>query len=399
MARRASSTSLLRRTNAELVLEILRDGQKWSGSELRQRTGLSQPTVDAVVEDLIGHGLVETNVEETARPGRPPRKLRFRPSAGYVVGVDVQATRVRAVAADLSGRQLAQATQPLTAKMRRQTRLDRIVKAVGQARRSAQLEDRDPLVVAAGTPGAVDPVTGQVGMCGILADWSFFPLQEVLGEILGWPVTIENDTNLAAVGEAWQGAAVGCEHAVVLLVGQRPGAGILTRKEPFHGSKGWAGEMFLWSLWYDHFRTIENVPVADVDAHIDALRQAAVQAGMPVKMARAFRDTGGPVIDLESALVALLAGDPVATKSLQWFLAGGAYVIISLVSLLGPERVIVGGMPGVIAATVVDIWQRALDRYISDNPARIHVSNLGEEAVMLGAVRSALDAAEERLLP
>src|SRR3954468_1773639 len=102
-----ATPKLLRRLNAGLVLDALRDGGEMRVTELVALTGLSRPTVDAVAGDLVRLGWVSEAAAE-ARRGRPARLLSFRAEAGYVAGVDIGEVKVRAAVADLRGEVVAE---------------------------------------------------------------------------------------------------------------------------------------------------------------------------------------------------------------------------------------------------------------------------------------------------
>src|SRR3954463_11226152 len=99
---------LLRRLNAQRVLDALRDSGPLRVTEIVARTGLSRPTVDAVADDLVRLGWVEESVADTPRRGRPARSLAFRAHAGYVAGLDIGEVKVRAAVADLAGEIVAE---------------------------------------------------------------------------------------------------------------------------------------------------------------------------------------------------------------------------------------------------------------------------------------------------
>ena len=84
--RTPATPRLLRRMNAQRVLDILREVGPLRVTELVAQTGLSRPTVDAVADDLVRLGWLEESAAETPRRGRPARSLAFRADAGYVAG-------------------------------------------------------------------------------------------------------------------------------------------------------------------------------------------------------------------------------------------------------------------------------------------------------------------------
>lgn len=395
----ATSTSLLRKTNAEIVLATLYDGRAWSVRELQSHTGLSRPTVDAVADALIARGLVRSVGTESLGVGRPARRLEFCASAGYVAGVDVGRTSVRVTVTDLLGQPLSSAAQNLTTEMTRRRRLAVIQKTVANATNAAGLSETELMAISVGTPGAVDPETGAVGMCKVLSGWSDFPLRDHLSDMLDTAVTVENDANLAAIAEHWRGEVQDCANAIMLLVGQRPGAGIINNHEITHGHQGWVGELFLWELWHQFYAQVPNAPLSNVAAQVRALRAQLVgPTSQRANRTPPFRDTGTANIDLNGAFAALKSGDRQAAKAVERFVNGGAWVVTTMASLLGPERIVVSGIPEPLAPTIIQIWQDALGQLVPGIPTELAVSALGDDAVVLGAVRRALDAAHQQLV-
>src|SRR5919198_4289870 len=115
MARAATTTKLLRRLNAGLVLDTLRDAGPLRVTDLVTRTGLSRPTVDAVADDLLRLGWLEESDDEAGgipRRGRPARLLAFRAGAGHVLGIDIGEAKVRSAVANLSGEILGEDLRP-----------------------------------------------------------------------------------------------------------------------------------------------------------------------------------------------------------------------------------------------------------------------------------------------
>src|SRR4051794_7274812 len=103
-----ATSRLLRRMNAQRVLDALRAAGPARVTELVARTELSRPTVDAVADDLMRLGWIEEVPGERPRRGRPARSLAFRATAGYVAGVDIGEVKVRVVVADLAGNVVAE---------------------------------------------------------------------------------------------------------------------------------------------------------------------------------------------------------------------------------------------------------------------------------------------------
>lgn len=396
MSRAATSTSLLRTTNVDIVVEALRDGQSWRMSELQSHTGLSRPTINAVARDLIDMGLATESIDPSVGLGRPARRLSFVPSAGYVGGVDIRRDSIHAVVANLLGEIAAQHTLPISPGASRRARITSTHTAIERAAQDIGLRTRDLLSVAVGTPGVVDPDTGTITMCEVLADWVGFRLTSRLAKAFCTEVIVENDANLAGVAEQWCGAAAGCNHAITLLVGERPGAGIIVNGELVHGFRGWAGELFHWQMWHRQYSQIGIAAVPSMQAELASLRSTlngpSAASGSPP-----FTDSGTVNINLREALAALAAGESSADRALDRFLTSGAWIISTMASLLGPERIIINGIPQNASTVIVDIWQRTLAQIVPHSRTELQASQLGDEAVVRGAIRNALAAAQQHL--
>ena len=115
----AGSPQLLRQLNSAHVLRAIRAHGPISRAELAKTIGLSKPTVNEVVEGLLGEGTVlesEANgAERPLRPGRRARMLRFRADLGHVLGIDIGANKLLVVVADLNGDVVASERLPVRA--------------------------------------------------------------------------------------------------------------------------------------------------------------------------------------------------------------------------------------------------------------------------------------------
>ena len=98
---------LIRQTNAQVLLRLLRDKGPCSKADLVRASGLSAPSVTNVVATLISTGLVEAVGEGNSTGGRPPDILRFKAEHSSVAGVEITRDTLRFLLADLNGRELA----------------------------------------------------------------------------------------------------------------------------------------------------------------------------------------------------------------------------------------------------------------------------------------------------
>ena len=235
---------LLRQTNAELLLRLLRQAGPCSKADLVRASGLSAPTVTNVVEYLKSTGLVEAIGEGESTGGRPPDILRFRAERGCVVAVEIGTGFVSFLAADLEGRELAQAKAILAWES---SNPKGICELIGHEVRTLLKKLKKPaeqlLHTVVSVPAVVDMRGGIVVSLSKLKGWSDVPLRAMLSRELRCPVEVENDTNLAAQGEFARGAAKGEENFVFITIGEGVGAGIFVGGKIYRGARWSAGEI------------------------------------------------------------------------------------------------------------------------------------------------------------
>ncbi len=237
---RKRSTKKTARISASIV-RVIHEAGGASRAEVARRLDLSPSTVGRIANALIAERrLVEVEPAPAKRSGRPSTCLRVNPGLGSVIALDLRLTEAYAVRADLDGKVLAQAVRPLSltqgmASVQELLELLRELIAMGPP--------TPPLhAVVVGAPSIVNDLTGEVEWAPSLG-WKNLPLGRMLSEALGLHVRVENDANLAALGEFWKGVARGARDVVFVSVGTGVGAGILLNGKLHHGSTHAAGEV------------------------------------------------------------------------------------------------------------------------------------------------------------
>ena len=291
----------------------------------------------------------------------------------HVFGVDLGGTYVRAAAADLDSSVVAE-----RAALVADLTPDGFCAQVQQL--AAQLSPTDPVAVAVGLPGpvrrngSVGPVVNAPGLNGA-------PIRALLQDRLDTTVIVENDVNLAALGEQRQGSARGLADVAFIAVGTGVGMGIVVDGRVLRGADGGAGELGLLPLAPDR--------VATDLSELGPLEAVAGGAGMA---ARWRAHTGGPA-SARDVFAAAERSDPVAIALLDDQAAALAMGVRSVQALLDPELIVLGGGMGARHDVLARV-QAALAQHGTPAP-RLQLSELGERAGLLGAVRAALDAASD----
>jgi predicted NBD/HSP70 family sugar kinase len=379
MARSAAIPPLLKDLNERTVLDAIRSGAPISRAEISRRAGISKPTVSLALQSLLDAGLVR---ETQADPGRPTYGATFFevvPEAGLVLGLDLGARFLRGAICDLRGEIRARQDVELDGADAERA-IDAIVGLrLSLAEASGLPADRIDGVVF-GVPGVVDAGTGRLSLATNVPGLEGRDWAEDLRTRLELPVTVENDINLAAVGERWRGMARGVEDFVFLSVGTGLGAGLVLRGELHRGRNGAAGEVDLVAAGRDE----------EIDPCASAVSALAEQLVSENGAGTALR----PPYDARSIFAAARAGDEIARKVVEEEARRIALHIAPVSAVTDIALVVLGGGIGVNADLLLDPIRDRLTSWLP-YPPRVEVSSLGDAAVLTGALavglRSAVD--------
>ncbi|WP_218004972.1 ROK family transcriptional regulator [Actinomadura macra] len=376
--------SVLRRLNSAAVLRALRDGGESTLTGLAKQVGLSRPTTEGVLGELAGRGLV---AEAAARPGtglgRPARHYRFRAEAGYALGIEIDAHRVRLLVADLSGEVVGGHRADLDVAGGPAERIAAVRAAIKTCLSRAGVRRQALWAVAAGTPGVVSP-EGTIAFCTVVPDWEGVNLARELGRSFSCPVLVDNDANLAALAERWRGAAREADDVICVHVGLHTGIGALIGGRLHRGRYGAAGEIGM----------LPELGLRDTTATLITGTDVGPEAALA---ALAGIAAAGPELDDAERVLAVAGwGGAEAQAVVERLAARMARGIAAMALALDPEMIVVGG-PLIRAGDLLIAELRRQVRPLCLSPVRIEASELGDESVSLGALRLALDHIDEDL--
>jgi predicted NBD/HSP70 family sugar kinase len=371
---------LLKHLNERTVLEAIRAGAPISRAEISRRAGISKPTVSLALQTLVDAGLVREAARGPSGPSYGAVFFEPVPEAAYVLGLDLGARFLRGAVCDLAGEVRARQDVEL-----RGANADGALQAIATLRESLvaaaalPVERIDGIVL--GVPGVIDAEASTLHLTspnipGL--EGRAFGVE--LGDLLGIDVTLENDVNLAAVGERWAGVARGVDDFAFLSVGTGMGMGLVLGGELHRGYHGAAGEVD-WAL---------AGLAEDVDPSADGVAALAER----VAPAGSAGTSLAPPYDARAIFAAARRGDPVGRKIVDEVARRIAAHITPIAAVADPALVVLGGGLGANGDLLLTPVRRLLAAWIP-YPPRIEISSLGEAAVLMGALavglRSALD--------
>ena len=366
----------LRSANERLLLGRLRAGGAASRAQLARETGLSKPTVSSALAALEQAGLVREAGTQAPERGRVAVLYAPDPAAGYALGIDIGRDWLRVALADLDGSVVTRADVRNRARTSA-TMADLVVATAHQVVAESGVERERVIQAVVATPGVYDEENHRVRYAVNLPGWGRAGLFDRMRDQLGMPLAVHNDANLAALGEYAFGAGAGSRLFVYVMIGTGLGMGVVHEGRLFTGAHGAAGEIgFL--PWPGRQKP---------DVLEDAVSGEAV-----VEAARALGMTGP--LTAKDVFDAARHDDPAAAKAVRQEGERLAHTVAAVAAVLDPDLVVLGGGVGHSADLLLRTVRDTLKSLTPLRP-KVAPSALGEDAVLLGAVATALDTARD----
>jgi predicted NBD/HSP70 family sugar kinase len=378
--------SLLRAINERSLLEYLRTHGPTSRAQLARATGLSKPTVSQALASLEQAQLVKAvGQSASSKGGRVAILYEPNPEAGYVIGIDVGRGWVRAAVANLAGRILARTDEQNHAQ-NASSLVAIISRLAHDLVASADLSWSQVVHAVIGTPGVLDAQSKRVLFSGNLPEWGKQGLLAELQAAFHVTLSVENDANLAALGERSFGWGTETSTFVSITVGTGVGMGIVINGSLYRGAHGAAGEIGF--LPFGLNETKEQSTILS-ENYLGMFEEAASAEGI-VHLAHTYGLSSS--LSARQIFDAAEQGIPQALAAIEQEGYHLAQAIATIIAVLDPELVVIGGGIGQRLELLRAPLERRLQQITPLRP-RIVLTKLGADSVLLGAVATALETA------
>ncbi len=334
----------MREMNVALILECLRRQAPLSRAELAVMTGLTKATVSSLVKELVEARFVRETSIDVGHKGRPAIPLVLNEKAGFIVGIEVGVDSLTALLTDFSAgivwrhHEAARHSDPDGV-------LRRVVQVIHLAVAEAEARGGAVLGLGLGVLGLVDVETGWLLYAPNLG-WSNVPLRSRLEAEFNFPIYVDNEANLAALGESFFGSARSSDFVLYISSGVGVGGGIVLNRRILAGVAGVAGEV-------GHMVIDPNGPRCSCgnqgcwetfinEAALYRRVQAAITAGQPSMLAAANSFNPDPV-NVTRVVEAAREGDAVAINALETTARYFGLGLTNLINALNPHLVVIGG--------------------------------------------------------
>jgi predicted NBD/HSP70 family sugar kinase len=375
-----------RQYNQDRLLQALRLQGTATRAQLAERTRLSRATVSAAVERLLADGRVREMPRLADRanrtgPGRPAVALCLAERPGIVVGFDFGHSHLRTAIADLTGEMLAERHRPLQVDNSADGALAAAAAELNLLFDEIGRSTGDVTATVMGLPAPIDRATGRVVSNNILPGWVDRAPAHELHDRIHLPVLLDNDANLAALGEMTFGAAAGLRDFIFVKASTGIGTGLVFDGHVYRGTSGTAGELGHVQVLPDGaacrcgnrgcLETLVSV------SHVLAVLQPMHQRRLTITDVVALVADG----DVSARRVVTDAGRAIGRS------------LADLCNVLNPAALIIGGELSAAGTALTTGIREAIERNaqpIIAEAVRITTSALNERAEVLGAIALAI---------
>jgi glucokinase len=365
------------------VFQEITSYQTVSVSRLARQLGIQPQSLLGKLRPVVRKGLLVLS------EGRA--KVGINPGFGQVVGIDLGASHLHFALADFRGEILQESNKRIRPEDGPRKLIGQIVEGTGHLAAKAGGRLR---AVAIGVPSPVDAERGVVAFAYNLPGWKNIHLARELEEKLHVPIFLENDANMAAIGEHWRGVAQDVDNFVFIAIGTGTGAGVFVNGKLYRGRTGSAGEVYRmnidWPRWAEDFGDSGHF-----ESYVSGMGIAAEGRKALPPPARSAASDLAAERDAYFVFEAFRQGDPNARSVLERIFIMLGVGISNIVAILDPDLIVLGGgiakgAPEYMLSTVGKVVQHLY----KENAPPIKLSSLEDKAQTFGAVRSALTVAQ-----
>ena len=372
----------------QAILKLIRIKGPISRKEIAQSLDVSLPTVSNKVGELLSLGIVREIASGGSGKGRKPSLLEYNRDSGYVIGVDIGGEYIRTALSNMVGEIVSKTEVPALTYRGMDSIIDRVAQTIDEVTEQAGVDAARILSMGVGLPGILGDRSEKTFLSPFLDHATASRLVNLLRSRYNVPIRIENDVDMAVIGEKWKGAAKGHRDIVYVNLGLGLACGIIINGELYRGAHGAAGEI--------GFMVLDKMHVQGTHTTRGALEQRIAGEGVVANLLERLEKKGidANIIfpgerDAEAVFAKAISGNQEAQAVLEETLTYFAMALANVIAVLNPEIVVIGGGMGIALGDSLDEIKSIAERHIP-RMARMVPSALGAMAGVYGALAVAL---------
>jgi glucokinase-like ROK family protein len=388
---RTGDQALVREINLSVIMNHLRTNAPISRASLAETTGLNKTTVSSLVNELIKRQFVQEVGLTASTTGRPAVLLKLNPAVGFIVSCEIGENFVLVICTDFAPEIIWRHEEQIDPTTGQNAILDRAMELMHQAIGAGSLACGMLLGVAIGVPGLVDQTTGELLFAPNLG-WKELPVRAILQKSLKVPLFVDNEANLAALGEHFSGAAQGFNEVLYISAGVGLGGGIVHGGRLFNGITGFAAEFGHMTMDPDgEVCNCGNRGCWETQVSQKVLFRhiwSSIEQGKVSSLSR-FTQGRSTALTIPLIVEAARTSDPVALDGLNQIGCHLGIGIASLMNALNPEQVVFGGRLSLAGDFLLPVIQKEVEKRAlrwNREAAQLVLARHGFDACVMGGV-------------
>jgi len=393
---RTADQAWVRQMNRSLTLAVFRTHKALSRARLAKEIGLNPSTVSSIINELIEENLIrETDLVQNG-VGRPGRMLELNPKGGCAVGIEINVDYYEVLVSDFSANIIWHEKRCSTPEIGQKEIMAQVLRLATEALGFIEAKKCRLLGVGVGVPGLVDVSSGLLQLAPNL-HWEDVPVGDMLASIFDCPIYVENEANVAALGEYYFGAVQNVKDFIYLSAGIGLGSGIVIGGKLFRGMYGYAGEAGHMTIdvngemcscgkkgCWETFVGPRAI-VRRIQQSLDEGEESSL-----LEIHNGDNDT----IDIDDVIRAAELDDRIAVEALNeaaFYLGIG---IANLVNLFNVEVVVLGGALNKASKLIInDVKKVAFENTLAPGREQLEIipSAHGADACIMGTIALVLD--------
>lgn len=375
------------------VLRLIWREHKISRAEISRQLDLSRSTVTEIIKELLPTGLIaEVGIGESSG-GRKPILLQFQDDAKVILGIDIGATHVSVAMTNLRGKLLLWKEKEFPVRDDPEGTYKVIYELCDECFSKLKHGSDMLLSIGVSVPSPVDPIHPEYLSETIIPAWHGRSGLERLRSKYNVPVYLDNDANLGALAEHWWGAGKNVNDLIYIKISNGIGAGFIFGGKVYRGSRGIAGEL-------SHMPIDPNGRLCGCG--LRGCLATVISAWALIERVKTLSNlypessllkSNPSIVNIEDAA---LAGDSMAIQIVSEAVDYLSSAITTLVNLLNPDMIILGGSFSRLGGLVIKPIQEIINStaLVKDlSKTKLKQSELGPKGIAIGAATLAIEQA------
>jgi glucokinase-like ROK family protein len=366
---------------------------KASIADVVKQSKISQPLVASLVDDLIGFGILLDNGVGESIGGRRPNLYCVNPEYQYVVGVDINLHTLTIALFDLNNQLVCREEYKNCELENSPKYTDNLVLKVNDMLIKMNIPATEVVAMGVSIPGLVD---AKNGISFTHLSFAKEGLSAYLSKSFGFSVVLDNDARMMALGEKAFGKAKGKKDVLCLNLSNGIGLGIILNGKLYSGKNGFAGEFghilidpdgdlcYCGKIGCLETLTSGEILVRNINK--------ALEKGQLSRLSN--KKDKGLSVDLRAVIEAIVEGDQFAIDQLNKM---GEYLgkgLVTLIHLLNPEMIIIGGRLAHTGKYISDPVNMAMNKYAMDrisSETELVCSELLDDSALMGTLSNVMN--------